>query len=78
MSHHETRRKTSVSGEVEGALGGLGRDLRNGSRPADSKEQGKYISQSYLRKSRAGTRPHLMNSTRLLLARFFVHPGYLG
>ncbi len=42
------------------------------------KEQGKPISQSYLSQIESGARPHLTNSTRMLLARFFkVHPGYL-
>jgi transcriptional regulator with XRE-family HTH domain len=36
------------------------------------------ISQSYLSQIESGARPHLTNTTRLLLARFFkVHPGYL-
>src|SRR5712691_1879611 len=42
------------------------------------KELGKSISQSYLSQIESGTRPHLTNSSRMLLARFFkVHPGYL-
>jgi transcriptional regulator with XRE-family HTH domain len=42
------------------------------------KELGKSISQSYLSQIESGSRPHLTNSTRMLLARFFkVHPGYL-
>ena len=42
------------------------------------KEQNKSISQSYLSQLESGARPHLTNSSRLLLARFFkVHPGYL-
>ena len=44
---------------------------------AIKKELGKMISQSYLSQIESGTRPHLTNSTRMLLARFFkVHPGY--
>jgi transcriptional regulator with XRE-family HTH domain len=36
------------------------------------------ISQSYLSQIESGGRPHLTNTTRLLLAKFFkVHPGYL-
>ena len=36
------------------------------------------MSQSYLSQIESGSRPHLTNSTRLLLAKFFkVHPGYL-
>src|SRR6202044_2121337 len=45
-----------------------------------SKLNGKQatISQSYLSQIESGARPHLTNSPRLLLAKFFkVHPGYL-
>ncbi len=36
------------------------------------------LSQSYLSQIENGTRPHLTNSSRMLLAKFFkVHPGYL-
>jgi len=43
-----------------------------------SQQSGGTISQSYLSQIESGTRPHLTNTTRLLLARFFkVHPGYL-
>jgi transcriptional regulator with XRE-family HTH domain len=65
--------------EVEGALRGLDRDLsqQEMSRLIE-KELGKSISQSYLSQIESGARPHLTNSTRMLLARFFkVHPGYL-
>jgi len=42
------------------------------------KELGKSISQSYLSQIESGARPHLTNSSRMLLAKFFkVHPGYL-
>jgi transcriptional regulator with XRE-family HTH domain len=42
------------------------------------RELGKSISQSYLSQIESGARPHLTNSSRMLLARFFkVHPGYL-
>ena len=41
-------------------------------------ESKKSISQAYLSQIESGVRPHLTNSTRMLLARFFkVHPGYL-
>jgi transcriptional regulator with XRE-family HTH domain len=73
--------------EVEGNLRGLNRAMTqqelvraiqaevhtngNGSKPAT-------ISQSYLSQIESGARPHLTNTTRLLLAKFFkVHPGYL-
>ena len=65
--------------EVEGALRGLGRDLSQQEMARlIQKELGKSISQSYLSQIESGARPHLTNSSRLLLARFFkVHPGYL-
>jgi transcriptional regulator with XRE-family HTH domain len=65
--------------EVEGTLRGLGRDMTQQEIvKAVRKELGKSISQSYLSQIERGTRPHLTNSTRMLLARFFkVHPGYL-
>lgn len=71
--------------EVEGQLRGLGRAMTQGEvvraireemREDDGKEAA--LSQSYLSQIESGTRPHLTNTTRLLLARFFkVHPGYL-
>jgi transcriptional regulator with XRE-family HTH domain len=65
--------------EVEGALRGLGREITQQEVVrAIKKELRKTISQSYLSQIEGGSRPHLTNSTRLLLARFFkVHPGYL-
>jgi transcriptional regulator with XRE-family HTH domain len=65
--------------EVEGTLRGLGRELSQAELARQiSQELGKSISQSYLSQIESGARPHLTNSTRLLLARFFkVHPGYL-
>jgi len=64
---------------MEGAIRGLDRDM---SQPelarALGRETGKSISQSYLSQIENGARPHLTNTTRMLLARFFkVHPGYL-
>lgn len=74
--------------EVEGSLRGLGRAMTQlelvnairkevglgGSRRSD----GHGISQPYLSQIENGTRPHLTNSSRMLLASFFkVHPGYL-
>jgi hypothetical protein len=63
--------------EVEGTLRGLDRELSQLEMARlIQKELGKSISQSYL--SQIGARPHLTNSSRMLLARFFkVHPGYL-
>jgi transcriptional regulator with XRE-family HTH domain len=65
--------------EVEGALRGLDRDLSQQEMARlIQKELGKSISQSYLSQIESGARPHLTNSSRMLLARFFkVHPGYL-
>jgi Helix-turn-helix. len=65
--------------EVEGTLRGLGREMTQQEIVRSlKKELGKTISQSYLSQIENGARPHLTNSTRMLLAHFFkVHPGYL-
>jgi len=65
--------------EVEGTLRGLEREMTQQEVVRSiKKELGKTISQSYLSQIENGLRPHLTNSTRMLLARFFkVHPGYL-
>src|SRR5476649_1121705 len=65
--------------EVEGTLRGMDRELSQVEMARlIQKELGKSISQSYLSQIESGTRPHLTNSTRMMLARFFkVHPGYL-
>ncbi len=65
--------------QVEGALRGLGRELtQQETVRLIRQERGKTISQSYLSQIESGARPHLTNSTRMLLAQFFkVHPGYL-
>src|SRR6266480_3963808 len=65
--------------EVEGTLRGLERAMTQQEIVRSvKKELGKTISQSYLSQIESGARPHLTNSTRMLLARFFkVHPGYL-
>src|SRR5215469_4800901 len=65
--------------EVEGTLRSLSRELSQLEVARSiQKELGKSISQSYLSQIESGARPHLTNSTRMLLARFFkVHPGYL-
>src|SRR5438309_7971500 len=45
---------------------------------ASAREVGVRISQSYLSQIERGIRPHLTNTSRMALARFFkVHPGYL-
>ena len=73
--------------EVEGSLRGLGRpmtqlELVSAIRKelSGGKGAGKRttISQSYLSQIENGTRPHMTQSSRALLAKFFkVHPGFL-
>ena len=74
--------------EVEGSLRGLDRAMtqqelvraiqESNKVSPGSRKAGATISQSYLSQIESGTRPHLTNTTRLLLAKFFqVHPGYL-
>jgi len=65
--------------EVEGTLRGLGREMTQQEVVRSiQRDLGRSISQSYLSQIESGARPHLTNSTRMLLARFFkVHPGYL-
>ena len=64
---------------VEGTLRGLGREMTQLEVVrAIQRDLGKTISQSYLSQIESGMRPHLTNTTRMLLAKFFkVHPGYL-
>ena len=65
--------------EVEGSL--RGKDRAMGQQElvrAIEAETGSKLSQSYLSQIESGTRPHLTNTTRQILASFFkVHPGYL-
>jgi len=65
--------------EVEGSLRGLDRPMTQLElMKSIRKETGKNISQSYLSQIERGKRPHMTQSTRTLLARFFkVHPGFL-
>jgi transcriptional regulator with XRE-family HTH domain len=65
--------------EIEGTLRGLGRAMTQQEIVRSiKKELGQTISQSYLSQIESGARPHLTNSTRMMLAKFFkVHPGYL-
>jgi transcriptional regulator with XRE-family HTH domain len=65
--------------EVEGSLRGLDRDLSQQELVrAIAVETGSKLSQSYLSQIESGARPHLTNTTRQILAKFFkVHPGYL-
>jgi transcriptional regulator with XRE-family HTH domain len=64
---------------VEGTLRGLNREMTQQEVVrALQREMKKSLSQSYLSQIESGARPHLTNSTRMLLAKFFgVHPGYL-
>jgi transcriptional regulator with XRE-family HTH domain len=65
--------------EVEGSLRGLDRPMTQLEMvKAIRKEQGKSISQSYISQIEGGSRRHMTQATRSLLARFFkIHPGFL-
>jgi len=65
--------------EVEGSLRDLGRPMNQLELVrALRKELGKSISQSYISQIESGARPHMTQSSRNLLAKFFkVHPGFL-
>jgi transcriptional regulator with XRE-family HTH domain len=70
--------------EVEGALRGLERPMtqlelvRAIRKEASGGRKGASISQSYLSQIENGSRPHMTQSSRALLAKFFkVHPGFL-
>ena len=64
---------------VEGTLRGLERAMSQAEVSRTLKrELGDAISQAYLSQLESGSRPHMTNKTRMLLARFFkVQPGYL-
>jgi transcriptional regulator with XRE-family HTH domain len=67
--------------EVEGSLRGLGRPITQLELVRAIRAElgpGKTISQSYLSQIENGARPHMTQSSRALLAKFFkVHPGFL-
>jgi len=65
--------------EVEGSLRGLNRPMTQQELVAGvRKEQGKSISQSYISQIESGSRRHMTQSSRSLLAKLFkVHPGFL-
>jgi transcriptional regulator with XRE-family HTH domain len=65
--------------QLEGDLRGLGRELTQAELVREiKKDLNETISQSYLSLIEKGSRKHLSNESRQLLARFFkVHPGYL-
>jgi transcriptional regulator with XRE-family HTH domain len=64
---------------MEGTLRGLNREMTQQELAHALKDEtGQSLSQSYLSQIESGARPHLTNSSRMLLAKFFkVHPGYL-
>jgi transcriptional regulator with XRE-family HTH domain len=64
---------------VEGSLRGLGRPMTQLELTrAMKREVGRGLSQAYLSQIEGGSRPHLTQATRELLARFFrVYPGFL-
>lgn len=65
--------------ETEGELRGMGRAISQQEMVRALKsETGAALSQSYLSQIESGARPHMTNTTRQVLAKFFkVHPGYL-
>src|SRR5690242_11508667 len=65
--------------EVEGSLREMGRPMTQLELvKAIRKEQRKGISQSYISQIESGSRRHMTQATRSLLAKFFkVHPGFL-
>jgi len=65
--------------EVEGSLRGLGRPMTQQEIvKAVKRELRQSISQSYLSQIENGARPHMTQSSRALLAKFFkIHPGFL-
>jgi transcriptional regulator with XRE-family HTH domain len=66
--------------EVEGSLRGMGRPMTQLElvRAIREMPKSKGLSQSYLSQIESGNRPHMTQSSRALLAKFFkVHPGFL-
>src|ERR1700741_1537288 len=67
--------------EVEGSLRGMGRPMTQLELVRAIREEmpkSKGLSQSYLSQIESGNRPHMTQSSRALLAKFFkVHPGFL-
>ena len=64
---------------IEGSLRGLGRPMTQSEVvEAMKQEVGRGLSQAYLSQIESGARPHMTNTSRELLARFFrVYPGFL-
>ncbi len=65
--------------EVEGSLRGLNRPMTQLELAhAIKKDQGKSLSQGYISQIEGGSRRHMTQASRSLLAKFFkVHPGFL-
>src|SRR5215470_2461115 len=64
---------------MEGSLRGLGRPMTQAEvGDAMKDELGRGLSQAYVSQLESGARPHMTNTSRELLARFFrVYPGFL-
>lgn len=64
---------------IEGSLRGLGRPMTQSEVVEAMKDEvGRGLSQAYLSQIESGARPHMTNTSRDLLARFFrVYPGFL-
>jgi transcriptional regulator with XRE-family HTH domain len=64
---------------IEGSLRGLGRPMTQSEVvTAMKKELGRGLSQAYVSQIENGARPHMTNTSREMLARFFrVYPGFL-
>jgi transcriptional regulator with XRE-family HTH domain len=77
--HMKLGEKIRYLREVEGNLRGMGRAMTQQELVrAIRSETDSAFSQSYLSQIESGARPHLTNTTRQVLAKFFnVHPGYL-
>ena len=64
---------------IEGSLRGLGRPMTQAEVVEAMKDElGRSLSQAYVSQLESGARPHMTNTSRELLARFFrVFPGFL-
>ena len=64
---------------IEGSLRGLGRPMTQSEVVSAMKDElGRSLSQAYLSQIENGARPHMTNTSRELLAKFFrVYPGFL-
>ncbi|HUI50435.1 MAG TPA: helix-turn-helix domain-containing protein [Terriglobales bacterium] len=64
---------------IEGSLRGLGRPMTQSEMvEAMKQELGEGLSQAYVSQLESGARPHMTNTSREMLARFFrVYPGFL-